>query len=306
MVTRQRAIDIINLASDSNLTIFISDMVNREHYMVDDLDSEDIVAILVGHFSNSPRIAEIEQFIGTTEMQGDAIDYIVETVIEHFSQYRQFIENIETLNQQRTSLLESANRFRDGHPILEYLVNLAEANNTNGMIDGIIRQYFRDHVDIEVIKWLLGRELGVSTGDNNLIRMLSGNQVDGLITDIHNIVGEVNDPNAPLGIANIVINGVNAHTDDSISEISIDEFIRIMSSGTGPVIETDLALVDFDDNANHSSYKADTKESKHSGASSKYSSADSKYLSISSAFSGADSKDFYRGHDRGDKDFGEL
>ncbi len=306
MVTRQNTINMINFASDAKLTILVSNVVRSAHYSVQDLDAEDIITILIAHFSNSPRIAEIEQFVGTAEMQGYAIDYIVEMIIEHFDQDEQFIENIRVINQQRTYLLEQANLLADGHATLEHLVNLVEANDSEGIIDGIIRQYFRNNVDIEIIRWLLGRELGVDLRDDNLIRMLSENQVEELITNVHNIVGEVNDPNGPLGIANRVINGANVYVDDSMSEISTDEFISMMRPGIRPAVETDLVMVDFDDNANHSSYKADNKESKSSGASSKYSSADSKYLGISSAFSGVDSKVFYRGHFRDDEDFGEL
>jgi len=212
MVTKSVAIRYINQEIDRKVRQFIS--IYAEDQAIDRLNTEDI--------------------------SGNYLSHIIECLKDYFNQNSDFLENMERLNQERNYLLTQADIFDDSI-ILQYLMNIAEADDHYQLLDAIMNQYFFDNNHPDLIRNILALELGLNLRSNEI---LSDDESDNLIDYIHSVIGHTNDIYSPIGIAHRLIYRINIAT-VAESTIEYHEFIeRMMPSSqnnqTYPVVENNI------------------------------------------------------------------
>ena len=207
MLTFEEVVNRIHLALDikmHNLAIEANDGC----LIVDGMMVDDITAVLINEFSNTPNTLTI-QFLNRISNQDS--DYIIRLIRSHFLADTIFQREVDTLNAQRGEFLDAVESIRhpdfetDRETALQRLVDVVEIDleilSPEQIIDNMIYWHFSDSENINEVRELLNAEL-----IRTRCRLNSEDSViDSCLDLIHLRAGRIGDEGGIMDIANIEI-----------------------------------------------------------------------------------------------------
>ena len=188
MVTVYQAINLINTAIDHRTYKIVLEAVHNEHFSVQDLNDNDIAAILINNFANSPN-REIPWRIHE-DMSLEDEDYVVDSIVARFRNNSFFMQEIERINAERVNLISEVHELNSGvlgveeETILCLLINVAQ-ESFDPVLDWVVNQCFPNHLaNMDLIRWLL-KIIFTSEEVITILTDVSDELVDSILDEIY-------------------------------------------------------------------------------------------------------------------------